>query len=210
MNLYSILSRTPFIKDILLDIKEKKILKEWEDKGRPLPGPGVFKRSVIKEYANDEVNVFIETGTYNGGMVEAVKNIFKTIFSIELDEKLAKKAQQRFSNYNHIKILQGDSGELIKDVLSKLNERAIFWLDAHYSGGYTARGSEDTPILKELKYILEHKIKNHIILIDDAREFTETSESYPSIKEVEEFIKKYSNKYSIEVKDDIIRVLLNL
>lgn len=41
------------------------------------------------------------------------------------------------------------------------------WLDAHYSGGTTAKGKKSSPLKDELEIIKKHPIKNHIILIDD-------------------------------------------
>jgi len=103
-----------------------------------------------------------------------MRNKFKKIYSIELSQKLSEYNKKFFSNYKNIKILQGDSGKFLPELLSGINEACLFWLDAHYSGkgNSSVKGDLETPIMQELEAILKHRVKNHVILIDDAIEFT--------------------------------------
>ena len=79
--------------------------------------PALFKRAVIKQYAKKfSPSIFIETGTYLGDTVAAVKNLFSEIHSIELGENLAKEARKRFAKYSHIKIHQGDSAIVLPEI----------------------------------------------------------------------------------------------
>lgn len=147
-------------------LREKKIILNWYLKNKPTSPPHSIKQKTIKKYAKKyNIKTFIETGTYKGEMIEATKNIFKKIYSIELDNDLWTKAIEKFKDDKYIKILNGDSGEILPKLLKKINNPCIFWLDGHYSGGITARGELNTPIFKELEAVLNHKIKNHVILI---------------------------------------------
>ena len=110
--------------------------------------------------------------------------------------------------YPHINILRGDSSKVLPIILSKIDKPALFWLDGHYSAGITAKGDLNTPILKELKLILNHKIKKNIILIDDARCFV-GKDDYPTIAELESFVKKINPNLSFKNEDDIIRITYN-
>ena len=47
---------------------------------------------------------------------------------------------------------------------------AVFWLDAHWSGGETARGATECPVLGEIAAIRAHS-PEHAILVDDAALF---------------------------------------
>ena len=114
----------------------------------------------------------VETGTFLGAMVEASRDTFTRIISIELDAKLHRQAQRKFARFAHITILRGDSAAVLPEVLKGLSEPCLFWLDGHFSGGITAKSDVETPILQELAAILRHPIKGHVILIDDARAFT--------------------------------------
>jgi len=151
---------------------------------------------------------FVETGTFWGDMVYANKNVFRKIFSIELDQDLYEQAKKRFFNEAHISILQGASGEIIAKVLAEINEPCLFWLDGHYSEGVTAKGKLETPIRQELKHILNHRIQGHVILIDDARQFVGQND-YPKIAELRQLILGHNPGWVFEVKDDIIRAYKN-
>lgn len=176
-----------------------------------LPAPVVppeysVKRETIEKYAKDNsIHIFVETGTYLGETIDTLKNNFKKLISIELDKELYQKAKIRFKNLPHISILQGDSGIMLDSVIEPIHEPILFWLDGHWSGGVTARGEGNTPILKELEIISNHPIKNHIILIDDARCFNGEN-GYPTIKQLFDFIRRKNDQINFLVENDIIRI----
>jgi len=168
---------------------------------------GRMKQRIVEDYQRQYgCDVLIETGTFLGDMVEAQRENFKKIYSIELQNELAQKAQQRFINVEHIKILQGDSGKLLRMILTEINEPAIFWLDAHYSGGLTAKGDKDCPIYDEVDAIFEKK-RDHILLIDDARYFTGEGD-YPDINSLAAYINSKDARYKMSVKEDVIRFVI--
>ena len=88
--------------------------------------------------------------------------------------------------------------------MKELKKPALFWLDGHYSGGETARGKKDTPILEELITIFGAK-EEHIILIDDARLFG-SAKDYPSLKELAFFCRNKKPNIDFVVLDDCIRI----
>lgn len=195
--------KTLFKKKIIVDHEQE--LADWEKKGKPFPPPHIVKQKAIAEYATQSgAAALVETGTYLGDMVEAQKNRFGKIYSIELSEKLHKKAVKRFKGNNNIILLQGDSGTKIAEVVAELKTPAIFWLDGHYSGGITAKADKDCPVPEELHAIFNSPV-DHIILIDDARLFDGTND-YPTIGQIQDIIQHYKKKYTIENKDDIIRL----
>lgn len=192
----------------LPDIPKKELSeKEWEERGKPVPPPHIIKEKIIREYQKaNQYKVFVETGTYLGEMVKAQMNNFEEIYSIELSTMLYNRARRRFKKFKHIKILNGDCGKVLRNIVPTINKNAIFWLDAHYSEGITARGDTDCPIFEELQSILKSKF-NHTILIDDARLFNGKND-YPTIKKLSTFVLAYKNKSDIKIKDDVIRIIL--
>lgn len=187
---------------------EKRQFKNWEKDGCPVPPPHIVKQFEIETFQKIYgYNTFIETGTYIGDMVEAQKRKFKKIISIELSDNLAKNAQLRFKKDENIKIVQGDSGKVLVEILKTILEPAIFWLDGHYSAGITAKGEKDCPIFEELDAIFSAKKNNHILLIDDARFFIGQGD-YPTIEELTSYIQSKDERYKIEVKNDIIRYFI--
>lgn len=190
-----------------LSKSEKKELTKWEKDGRPAPPPHFIKQETIRSFKNKfKLKILVETGTYYGDMIEAMKNDFSQIYSIELSEDLYQKAKQRFFDTKHISIIQGDSGVQLEKLVKTINQPVLFWLDGHYSAGVTARGDKDTPIYEELNHIFNSNHEKYIIVIDDARCFGNDPD-YPSIKELSDFVNAKLPNAKIEVKDDSIRVI---
>jgi hypothetical protein len=181
--------------------------RQWQKKGGLPPMPDLGKQRVVIEHLrSSSLETVIETGTYKGRMVYALIPYAKQIYSIELDKTHFRNACRRFAGYPNVHILQGQSGEVLPRVLKAIDAPCLFWLDAHYSGGSTAKGELETPIMQELECILSHTRANgHIILIDDARCFTGGND-YPSMKKLKEYILTMSSNHTFEVRDDIIRI----
>jgi hypothetical protein len=190
-------------------INHQQQLAEWEKNGRPSPPPHIVKQMAIEEYLGKfHTDILVETGTYLGDMVEAQRDHFKKIYSIELSEKLFNKALKRFKDHLHIKILHGDSSIVLNKLMNEIDKPALFWLDGHYSHGMTAKGEKECPVPEELTTILKNSLP-HIILIDDARLFNGTHD-YPTIEQIVEIIRSNNKQYLVEIKDDIIRLTPSL
>ena len=194
------------IGNILEGYSIKKSHRRWLRKGKPAPVPHDVKQMAVKTFAQKyAIRVFIETGTYLGDMVAAVNNDFDRIYSIELNEDLFKQAVKRFAGYKHITIVHGDSSQVMPEILRPINIPCLFWLDSHYSAGINAREEKETPIWKEMRYICEHPINNHVILIDDASLFIGKND-YPEIGSLQRFVNNRFPGYISDVHDDIIRI----
>lgn len=186
-------------------MRENQIIRQWIEQGRPIPPPNELKQRVVKAYGTAfAIRTLIETGTYLGTMVAATKDHFAQIISIELGQQLYQQAKAVFAPYRHITLVHGDSGEVLPDILRPITERCLFWLDGHYSGGITAKGKESTPILKELDHILNHPVRDHVILIDDARLFV-GQDDYPPLEALKQYLLGRRPGWTFLVADDIIR-----
>lgn len=192
--------------DFLSKIIDKKVIDNWNKQGQPVPPPGVVKRNIIKQYGKIfGTDIFVETGTFLGNTVDSCRSSFNKIYSIELDKKLVVRAEKRFKKYKHITILEGDSEKILPEILNNITSPALFWLDAHYSGLNTAKAIIETPIMKELEFVFNHPIKDHVVLIDDARLFVD-KDDYPLLDELKEHILTKRPGLIFEVKDDMIRI----
>lgn len=179
------------------------LIKRWNNENNQHK---IKEKAIIEFCGKYQYKIFIETGTYLGEMVYALRNQFDSLYTIELSNYLFRTSKKRLSDFKNINFLLGDSGiELVK-IVNHINEPAIFWLDGHYSGGITEKGKSETPILKELQTICESPYQN-IILIDDARCFGNSEfPDYPSIKELKDYVLKLKSISNFEIKDDIIRI----
>src|SRR3989442_483264 len=186
--------------------RRQRALEEWERQGRPVPPPHVVKQSILRRYAQQyHLKIFVETGTYRGDMVEAMKPLFHKIYSIELSDTLFAEAKHRFKRHSHIELLHGDSGKELGRIMERLDQPALFWLDGHYSAGDTARAETDTPIYQELDHILRAPALGHVIVIDDARCFG-SDPAYPTIQALREYVRSKRPRARIAVEDDSIRI----
>lgn len=176
----------------------------WLLRGKPLPPPPAFKRRVVRKLGRKfSLGTFIETGTYQGDMVDSARRWFSKTITVELDQSLAANARRRFTDDPSVTVLQGDSSTVLDQILREHRTASLFWLDAHYSGGVTARGLRDTPIEGELSTVLAAANPDSVILIDDARLFGEHDE-YPSLTDLETRVRKESDNWHMHVSDDVI------
>lgn len=157
---------------------------------------GERKVEILLSYRSPEITTLVETGTQFGTMIEACKNHFKEIYSVELDDNLYTTAVQRFQGEKNIHLYHGDSAQEMPNILSHISSPALFWLDAH-GGGQINFGN--SPIEAELNAIFNHTTKGHIILIDDARHFTH--KDIRSIKRI-----AYTNNYRCVIDEGLFRI----
>ena len=205
--------------------KTAQHVKNWEAEGSPhftlegkshqekpdgvigvdLPATKEMKNKAIHGFRDQfGIKTFVETGTFLGDMVEEQKAHFDYLYSVELNEALWKKATQRFKSDEHIKLLCGDSGDVLHELVPQLDAPTLFWLDGHYSGGITAMGLLNTPIAKEMEAVAKSPYQ-HIVLVDDARYFN-GEDDYPTINGLQEISNKLFPDYHFEVADDIVRI----
>jgi len=144
----------------------------------------------------------VETGTWVGeGVEEALQAGFNEIYSIELSPKWHKYCVEKFQSLPNVHLSQGDSGKVLEEVISQIDQPITFWLDAHYSGEPTAKGETNTPILNELNAIKKHPIKTHTILIDDTRCFGTDDFDYIKIHEALDILFQINPNYVITYRD---------
>lgn len=150
------------------------------------------------------MRTLVETGSYYGEMVAAMKKRFDRIYSIECDADLARRAAQRFARLSHIQVLQGDSRQVLPELLKTLAQPALFWLDAGYYGWAGAQGDKQR-LSAELDAILRHPVKGHIILMDDARGLN----GQHGALTVEELRRRVESEFPdrvVDVQCDILRI----
>ncbi len=182
-----------------------KQLRTWHANGCPVPPPRAFKQDTMRTLGRDnQIRVLVETGTSSGEMVDSMLNAFDQIYTVELARPLHRLARRRFSHFPHVTCIPGDSGTEIAKLVPTLQQPALFWLDAHCSGGITAlRAGKPVPVLEELTAILADKRHQHVVAIDDARLFG-SDPAYPTLEEVRAHAQRMRRDISIECRNDII------
>lgn len=176
----------------------------WKLRGEPIRSPHLLKQRTVREYAEKfGLRTLVETGTYYGEMVAAMKNRFDRIYSVEYDHQLAQRAIAKFKHYSHIKIFEGDSQQVIPELLKCITEPTLFWLDAGYYGWAGLQGDKQR-LTTELDSILRHPVK-HVILMDDARGLNGQNGA-PTVEELKRRIEAEFLGRGVEVTYDILRI----
>jgi len=133
----------------------------------------------IQDYS---LSIFIETGTGLGGSVESILGYgsMDQIYSIEIIQDLYNKCVEKFKSFPHVKIINNNSYEGLKQLLPTIPREAniLFWLDAHFPGAdfhFTTYESTDDQNLRipleseiNLIYSLRKDCKD-LFIIDDLR-----------------------------------------
>jgi hypothetical protein len=161
---------------------------------------------------NLNIKTFVETGTYLGETLGLASHYFDRCFSIELSEKFYNLNVEKFKNSSNIFLHKGSSAtELSKIFNNFLHEPVMFFLDAHYSSGGTARDPEyDPPVLIEIDVILKNRITsgfyNDIIIVDDYGQFgsCKQDEDWTEIttSNIEKLVEKYGFRAAVYADND--------
>jgi hypothetical protein len=152
----------------------------------------VTKREILKSIiVNYSIETVVETGTYLGDTTRFLSQYVKKVYSIEIGSQLALMARRRFKRSPDIEIILGDSGELLEELLLKINGNALFFLDGHFSEGITSSSlSYETPLIRELLVLSKSRnLQRSIIVIDDAHELSNGAD-YPSENEIKSIFKE--------------------
>lgn len=156
-----------------------------------------------------DVSTFVETGTFKGGTAAWAANHFEKVITIENSKIYFDEAINSHKHLQNIEFLFGDSRAVLKNVVTKICEPAIFWLDAHWCSMDSYGSNDQCPIIEEINLIRSTGIK-HCIFIDDARLFLSPPplpnklEQWPTIDQICSTIQSKSETYYIVVFEDVI------
>jgi hypothetical protein len=159
--------------------------------------------AVLRKYPNA---TFIETGTRRGDTTAlALCCGFERVLTVELSDNWRDLYQARFGDDCRVRFFAGLSKDRLPERLAQVDTSATFWLDAHYSGGDTARGDQFCPLLEELDLIAGHRIKTHTILIDDVRLFGGEFGPEVTLEQVKKKLLAINPHYCFHFEDGYVR-----
>lgn len=117
------------------------------------------------------IETFVETGTFRADTAVWASGLFAHVYTIERSPRLHADAEERFASHRNISFLLGDAREHLPTIRTIAERPALFWLDAHWSGGETAGECDECPLMEEIACI-NASGQEHFVFIDDARLFT--------------------------------------
>lgn len=157
------------------------------------------------------LTVLVETGTFEGATLANLQDCFKVLHSVELSPQYHQAAADRFSEIAHIKLHNGDSASVLRQLRDGLEiESVLYFLDAHWCVATdTAGETSQCPLLAELEAIGKLNEKS-VVLIDDARLFLaaplaphETSQ-WPNFHQIVEKLFQIASEHELMVVNDVI------
>lgn len=135
---------------------------------------GSLKFEEIRDYLPiiNNPNFFVETGTYKAVTTMEMAKHFKIVFTTEINKKLYEESKEKAKEIKNIGFLLGDSVKLLDNIMPKVKDGAVFFLDAHQSGSDTSNnGVKHVPLFEELDTILKYDLGPSLFIIDDYRLF---------------------------------------
>lgn len=158
-----------------------------------------------------DLKVFVETGTFEGGTIERIANLFESIYSVELAQEYFYQTQRRFADVEHVKLSLGDSAYFLNQRCPKLSlKNVLYWLDAHWCNADDTGGQDSQcPLLSELGAIVQLNT-NSVIMIDDARLFLcappalHRVKQWPRFQQIIDALNKLSATHELMVINDVI------
>lgn len=183
MNMKNQLSISLFLKSLKRRLTPGFI--PWMRRGFASPSPQKVKMRVLQRRSIPNAT-WIETGTYLGDTSKFLSNLGTKVLTIEPQEKLFLNAKRKLYKLKNIEFLHGTSEECLESAILKLTGEVNYWLDGHFSGDVTFKGSTLSPIKYELETIEKHltSFKRIAIFIDDIRVFPireNSGSDYPTV-----------------------------
>jgi hypothetical protein len=157
------------------------------------------------------LQVFVETGTYEGESIRRVRPLFDEIHSVESSPQYYSQGVSQFRDDPKINLYLGHSPEVLRQLVTSLLKKSVlYWLDAHWCvADHSAGGSSQCPLLDELGAISTLN-EQSVALIDDARLFLcppprpyEVSQ-WPSFNSILECLRSLSSMHELMVLNDVL------
>jgi len=172
--------------------------------GRPLQ----YYTAVASYFQRFRRPIFVETGTLVGnGLWCAMQAGFERCYSIEIQPHQYEAACVRFQRQiqqGQVELIYGDSATRLLEVMARIDQPALFWLDAHLSHNYGARLAKACPALEELDAIGQSTLRDHVILIDDVACFDNAAHDNIPLQAVKDRIRQINPAYQFEQLDAVL------
>lgn len=145
------------------------------------------------------LNVLIETGTAFGANIINLKDDFDELLTVELSSSHYTAAMEALLPYPNVRVVCGSSAHWVPGIIvhGYPNRPVLFFLDAHYSGGDTAKDSSlehpNCPLVNELREIGLRIVPGTVVVCDDYRLFFGSpyhEEGYPSLRTVQRVVRE--------------------
>ena len=162
---------------------------------------GSLKQEELTDIKNrgspyNNIKNFVETGTYKADSTLIAAKEYENVYTIEIYEPLYQESKNRAASegVTNIHFYLGDSVEKINEIMPSVVEGAVFFIDAHISGGDSGwNGKTRVPLIEELDIILSYSIGPSVFIFDDLRLWKDRVWDWAHITN-EYIVEKFRNK----------------
>ena len=112
----------------------------------------------------------VEIGSFKGITTRRLSRLFEKVVSVEIMPDLYRQAVANCAGRSNVELILGDGVQLLPEIAMRV-DRAVLFLDGHFSGGETGQGDEPEPVLKELDLISASLGNFCGVVVDDFRLF---------------------------------------
>lgn len=152
-----------------------------------------------------QLNTVVETGCYQGHGLEFARSIgIQSLYSCDINQTYVNNCRNKFpgADIRHL-----DSVSFLKEVLPTINEKTLFWLDAHYPIHYGLDHEDHItkfPLVEELKLLksLKKNLEQDVIICDDLRVLLPDENPYYNPSVGQQFLVDYTIRNLTEVLED--------
>jgi GT2 family glycosyltransferase len=142
--------------------------------GYPAEAPdGTAKREhLLSLFRARGHRTLLESGTFMGDTVEYFMPHAARVISVEVEPRLFADAERKFEGAGNVELVFGDALHVIPEVVARLEDPPLIWLDGHFSEGVTGSGDEIEPaasILQQLGAV--GAPAGTTVVVDDLRLF---------------------------------------
>jgi len=142
--------------------------------GYPAEAPeGTAKREhLLSLFRARGHRTLLESGTFMGDTVEYFIPHAARVISVEVEPRLFADAERKFEGAGNVELVFGDALHVIPEIVARLADPPLIWLDGHFSEGVTGSGDEIEPaasILQQLGAV--GAPAGTTIVVDDLRLF---------------------------------------
>jgi GT2 family glycosyltransferase len=157
------------------------------------------------------LEIFVETGTFEGDAIRLARPFFDVIHSVELSPEYFEVAQSKFGQDPGVHLYLGDSAVKLGELRPVFTGKsALFWLDAHWCVAQDTGGEKSQcPLLGEIRSISRLN-EQSVIMIDDARLFTSPPpqpheiSQWPRLDQVIDALRAVGKDHEIKIFNDVI------
>lgn len=129
-------------------------------------------RNATKGRVHDNIKNFVETGTYKAGTALMAAKHYENVYTTEIHTSLYEESMKRADSegITNVTFMLGDSPELLKDIVPRVKEGAVFFIDSHVSGPDSGWNKKQrVPLLEELDVILVSNVGPSVFIFNDVR-----------------------------------------